>query len=288
MLEAHIKYLKIVISAVFLLSLSVGVASAQESDGSGKYHPFLSSTFQMGLGVYGPTKKNRLGVNKGSDGDGGESIDGTESQTTAMLNFRWRYTENWSFQGNYWKTTSETQNTLNEDRDFTFNGENFKLKEGSSIGSGLDTSIARLFWGRSFNRTPRTDWGVGLGLHWMEIEAYVEGQVSVVGGDNFDGVKRENASVGAPLPNFGIWYMHSWSPKWVVTTRLDWLEVTFDQYSGRMLDASVGVNYQMSDHFGVGLAVNGFDLNLGVDGDNGEFDFKSSQYGPRLNVTWNW
>jgi hypothetical protein len=281
------KYLKIVISAVLLLSLSVGVASAQESDGSGKYHPFLSTTFQMGLGVYAPTKKKKIGVEAGSAGDS-DSIDGTENETTGMLNFRWRYTENWSFQGNLWKTSSDSRDTLNQDRDFTFNEEDFQLKAGSFIESGLDTTIGRLFWGRSFNRTPSTDWGIGLGLHWMQIDAYVEGQISVAGGGDFDGVKRASASVGAPLPNLGIWYMHSWSPKWVFITRLDWLDVTFEQFSGRLLDASVGVNYQMSDHFGVGLAVNAFDLELGVDGDNGKFDFESSQYGPRLNLTWNW
>ena len=279
------KYLKKVISAVFLLSLSVGVASAQESDGSGKYHPFLSTKFQMGLGVYAPTKKNSIGVEADSKGD---SIDSSESQTTGILNFRWRFTDNWSFQGNYWKTSTDSRDTLNEDRDFTFDGEDFKVEAGSFIGSGLDTSIARLFWGRSFFRTPSTDWGVGLGLHWMEIEAYVEGGVSVAGGGGFDGVKSESVSGGAPLPNLGIWYMHSWSPKWVVITRLDWLDITFDEYSGRMLDASVGVNYQMSDHFGVGLAVNAFDLDLGVDTGTEKFDFEASQYGPRLNLTWNW
>jgi hypothetical protein len=83
--------------------------------------------------------------------------------------------------------------------------------------------------------------------------------------------------------------MHSWSPKWVVITRLDWLDVTFEQFSGSMLDASVGVNYQMSDHFGVGLAAHAFDLNVSVDGDNGwSGDVETSQYGPRLNLTWNW
>lgn len=42
------------------------------------------------------------------------------------------------------------------------------------------------------------------------------------------GVQRASASVCAPLPNFGVWYMHSWSPKWTITTRLDWLDVTFE------------------------------------------------------------
>jgi hypothetical protein len=282
------KYLKIMISAVFLLSLSVGVASAQESDGSGKYHPFLSSAFQMGLGVYRPTKKNSLGA-ESSDDDIQESIDGTDSQTTAMLNIRWRYTENWSFQADYWKTSTESRDTLNQDFLNPIGDGNELFEKGSFIGHGIDTSIARLFWGRSFNRTPSTDWGVGLGLHWMEIDAYVEGEISVVGpsGETKE-FRHEDTSVAAPLPNLGIWYTYSWSPKWIVLTRLDWLDVTFGEYSGRMLDASVGVNYQMSDHFGVGLAVNAFDLNVTVDTGTDKFDLETSQYGPRLNLTWNW
>ena len=187
-----------VIRAVFLLSLSVGVASAQESNGSGKYHPFLSSTIYLGLGAFSATDDSEIGA-EFPDDDVQESLDSSEDQTAGVLSVRWRYTENWSFQADYWSTSSATKNTLNED--FTFEGETFKA--GSFVGSGLDTSIARLFWGRSFNRTSRTDWGVGVGLHWLDLEAYVEGQVLLAGGGSGTGFERVSASVGAPLPNLG-------------------------------------------------------------------------------------
>ena len=282
------KYLKAMISAVFLTSLSVGVASAQESDGSDKYHPLVSSKFAIGLGVYRPTKKNTLGASAELPDDNlQDSVDSTESQSTGMLDLRWRYTENWSFQANIWATNSDSRETLNEDFQSPIGDEVFQ--KGSFIGTGIDTTIARLFWGRSFSNSPNTDWGVGLGLHMMEIDAYVEGQISVTGGGVGEtAFRRESASATAPLPNLGIWYMYSWSPKWVVITRLDFLDVTFDEFSGRMIDASVGVNYQMSDHFGVGLAVNAFDLDVEVDADDWSGNLGTSQYGPRLNLTWNW
>jgi hypothetical protein len=285
MLETHMKYLKIVISAVFLGSLSVGVASAQESDGSDKYHPFLSSKFQIGLGVFAAQNSVEIGA-AFPDEDLQDSVDGSDEQTNTMLNFRWRYTENWSFQANLWNNDLEARDSLTQDFPF----EEVVFKEGTGVGLGLDTTIARLFWGRSFYRKPSTDWGVGLGLHWMEIDAFVEGQISVVGpnGGSVSEFHRENASVTAPLPNLGIWYMHSWSPKWAVTARLDWLDITFEEYSGRMIDASVGVNYQMTDHFGVSLAANVFDLDVAVDADDWNGGVETIQYGPRLNLTWNW
>jgi hypothetical protein len=277
------KYLKIVIGAVFLLSLSVGVANAQESNGSGKYHPFLSTPFQMGLGVFSATNDTEISAEI-TDEDLQDSVDASSDQSTAMLNLRWRYTENWSFQANYWENSSDARETLNED--FTFEDETFKA--GTFIGAGVDTSVTRLFWGRSFFRTPSTDWGVGLGLHWLDIDAFVEARILQPDGGSIAGDEHASASAGAPLPNLGIWYMYSWSPKWVVITRLDWLDVTFDEFSGRMLDASVGVNYQISDHFGAGLAFNTFDIDLDVDGDNWKGGIETRQYGPRLNLTWNW
>jgi hypothetical protein len=277
------KFLNICISAFFLVSVSAGVASAQDSDSSDKYHPFLSDNFNIGLGIYRPSQKRSLGADLDLGASPGESLDVSESQTTGLLNFRWRFTKNWSFQGTYWATDSDSEKILTED----FEGLGEVFLAGSFITSGIDTSITRLFWGRSFFRKPSTDWGVGLGLHVLDIDAVVAGQIDTVGGGTE--FHTERASVTAPLPNLGIWYMYSWSPKWVVSTRLDWLDLTVEEFSGSMYDLSVGVNYQMSDHFGIGLAVNAFRLNVEVDDpDWGSGGLVNEQIGPRLNVTWNW
>ena len=267
------KYLKIYISTFFLMSLSAGVADAQETGSSDKYHPFLSDNFNIGLGIYRPSQKRTIGADLDVGSGISDSLDVSNSQTTGLLNFRWRFTKNWSFQGTYWKTDSDSEKTLTAD--FEWGGVIYPIN--TSVRSELDTSITRLFWGRSFFRTPSTDWGVGLGLHVLDIDATLTGEFSGADG----------ATATAPLPNLGIWYMYSWSPKWVVTTRLDWLDITFEEFSGSLYDLSVGVNYQMSDHFGIGLAVNAFRLDVQVDGD-WSGDFVNEQIEPRLNVTWNW
>jgi hypothetical protein len=55
-----------------------------------------------------------------------------------------------------------------------------------------------------------------------------------------------------------------------------------------MTDLSAGVNYQMSDHFGIGLALNAFRLDVRIDGTDWKGSLVNEQIGPRLNVTWNW
>jgi hypothetical protein len=275
--------------AFTLMLLSVGNVSAQDTDASEKYHPFLSDKFHIGLGVYRPSKRAKIGVDADLGGSEiNDSLEGTDTQSTGSLNFRWRFTKNWSFQGTYWNVNTESQQTLTED--FVFQGEVFQA--GSFVRTGLETSIARLFWGRSFFRRPSTDWGVGVGLHWMEIDAFVEGEILVSPPppppNPLNEFRHESTSASVPLPNLGIWYMYSWSPKWVVLTRLDWLDVTIDEFSGTMIDASVGVNYQMSRHFGIGLAVNGFKLEVDIDSTNWKGGIETRQVGPRLNITWNW
>jgi hypothetical protein len=282
------KLINTCLTTMFVLALSTGSAIAQDSDSSRKYHPFLSDKFRIGVGVYLPDKTTTLGADLTQIG--ADQLEGKDDQSTALLNFRWRFTKNWHFQTTYWKTDSSTTDTLNKDYESPFN--DLIFKKGSTISSGIDTSILRLFWGRSFFRKPNHDFGVGAGLHWMELDAYVQGQLLISppppSGDLTD-FHHESVSASVPLPNLGIWYMWSWSPKWVLATRLDWLDVTIDEISGSMYDVSVGVNYQMSKHFGMGLAVNGFALDVKVNRPNGwSGGLEAEQIGPRLNVTWNW
>ncbi len=276
------KIRKICIAVFLLAASSTGVVGAQESDISNNYHPFLSDNFYIGLGAYRPDQTRRLG---GQVEGAGGSLDNTESQSTGIFNFRWRFTKNWHFQTTYWRTDSEAGAILTEDFEF----EDTVFEAGSFINSGIETSIARLFWGRSFFRKPNHDWGVGAGIHWIEIDAFVEGQIVTTPPIPGTGpIRREQATAAVPLPNLGIWYIYSWSPKWVLVTRLDWLEVTVDEFSGSMYDASVGLNYQMSDHFGIGLAVNAFRLDIEVDTGEWRGGLLNEQVGPRLNITWNW
>jgi hypothetical protein len=48
------------------------------------------------------------------------------------------------------------------------------------------------------------------------------------------------------------------------------------------------VNYQVSDHFGIGLAVNGFRLDVMIDGTDWRGGIVQEEVGPLLSLTWNW
>jgi hypothetical protein len=92
-------------------------------------------------------------------------------------------------------------------------------------------------------------------------------------------------NAGVPLPNLGVWYMYSWSPKWVFGARLDWLSVSIGDYSGGLSDLQVGVNYQMSKIFGIGLSYDRFNLNVDATSSDISGQIETGQAGPRLTLT---
>jgi hypothetical protein len=265
-----------------LLSNAVVAQNLQVSD---KYHPFLSDTFNLGIGAFQTQKNFDIQVDGSSPGDDidfDQALGLEETETSLTINFRWRYTDNWSLSGQYWAISSDGGALLEED--IEWNDETFKA--GTFANAGIDTTIIRVFFGRSFlNNSPGQELGVGLGLHWMEIDAFIEGQVITGLTTEF---RRESVSAPVPLPNLGAWYMYSWSPKWVAQARVDWLSVSIDDYSGGLLGGMVGINYQISGTVGLGLSYNLFGLDVDATSENLNGRIETQQHGPRLSLTASW
>ena len=276
-------------SGVFLLILSMfwisATVSAQDSKDASNYHPFLSDKIYLNLGVFNARNTATVGV--GIGGVGNDEIGTSKTDSNASLALRWRYTENWSFWAQAWTANNSTTATLKED--ISFGDPAVKVLKGSAITLETDLDILRLFFGRSFFKKPQSEWGAGAGLHWMQLGAALSTNVATEPDvPDINGTRKASVKAGVPLPNLGVWYMYSWSPKWITTVRADWLDVDIDQYSGNMYDVSVGVNWQFSKHVGVGLAYQAFDFKAAVNGTGDNLEIELKQDGPFLSLSANW
>ena len=255
------KALIIRLSASLLMAMLAGVAIAQESDEPTAYHPFLSDRFHLGIGGFWPDKSLEISVD-GSDPseeiDFEEDLGYDDSGWTPSLNFRWRYSKNWSLSGQYWGFDSEESVFLDKDIEW----EDVIYQDGTYVRSGIDFVVTPIFIGRSLMREPGYEFGVGAGIHWLETDVFIEGQIASGSGTTFS---REEADSSGPLPNIGAWYMYSWSPDWMLDARLDWLSATVDEYSGQLWHAQAGIHYQISRTYGVGLSYSNFLIDLDVD-----------------------
>lgn len=252
---------RILIAVGLILAVSSSSATADdESD----LHPYLTATYFVDLGVFFPQRKVELSVDgpisSAQDDIDFESEFGLKkSDDLLALNFGWRFGEKWGVGGQYFKSDGQRQKALQDDVEW---GE-FVFGAGTGIRAGLEFSLIRTVLTRRFNSADHHDFGIGVGIHWLEIGAFIEGNAIVNGMQA--GFRRESVKAEAPLPNIGAWYQRSLTEKWALTARIDWLSADVGDYDGTLINASAGINYRVFEHIGLGLSYNLFQLDIGID-----------------------
>jgi len=255
------KYIMSVVLVSMLFAVDAHTLRAEDQD---DVHPYLTEKFFVDLGAYFPNREVQFQVDgtlagQNADIDFETAFGLDKSDQTFSLNFGWRFGEKWELGAQYFDASTGDGAVLEEDVEWG----DVVFEQGSNVSVGTDFSVLRIFFGRNFESSDeRQRFGVGAGIHWLELGASIEGNAIVAGGANM--FRRESVSIGAPLPNLGVWYMYSMSPKWAFKGRADWLDVDVGEISGSLLNISIGVNYHLSKHFGVGLNYNSFDLDASV------------------------
>jgi hypothetical protein len=271
---------------IILVLISItGTAFAQDYDS----HPELSDSFTISLGAFKSDHAFKISA-EGSEGDiddeidFGKSVGVDESATILNAQFRWKFgaERKWSLWGQYFKNKDTGEAELNEDVEW----EDVIFGEGSFVGAGVTIEIMRLFIGRSFVKTQQSDFGVGIGLHNLDISSYIEGDVLI--DDIESGFQRVENSGSQPLPNIGAWYNFSPAKKWLIQGRVDWISANVGDYDGTLWNFNAGVNYQAFRHVGFGLSYQYFDLDLDIDNSDWRGNVNMRYSGPMLSATFSW
>jgi hypothetical protein len=271
---------------VCLLLLAAGLQSAHaqgDTVDSGEIHPLLHDNFFLGIGAFWPQKEFKLrtsGTIPGEEIDFDEVFRFDESETTGNLDFFWRFGggRKWSLQANAWRVDSAGSAVLTEDIVW----DDIIFREGSFVGAGVDLSVARVLLGRKFWGNDTYEVGFGLGLHWMEIGAFVEGEIRI--DDESTDLQRGDAKAEFPLPNINFWYLQQLSPRWAFSTKVDWLSASVGDYSGGLWNVETGVHWQAFRHVGFSATLAYFELDGSVKDDDWRGDISLTQYGPRARV----
>ena len=279
--------MKLVNSAVLgaiLIASNTSFAQAQEQS---DVHPYLTEKFFIDVGIYFPDRQFAIRVDSTLPGpidpidlEGDFGL--RKSDEIFSLDFGWRFGEKWQFEGQYFTASGARAVALEED--VTWGGVVFQA--GTGVKAGQDFSLVRAFFARRFESSEKHEFGIGAGLHWLEFGAFIQGNIIIGNGDT--AFRRESVKAVAPLPNVGAWYMHSLSPKLALTTRIDWFGASIDEYDGTLVNASLGLNYQALEHFGVGLNYNVFELNVDIKKSNWSGNANISYKGPYAYLSFYW
>jgi len=250
-------------------------------------HPTMVDRFILNAGAFLPKTDTSIGVDGAQSGphppfDFGGQLDRSESESLFAAELIWRFGEKWSFRGQYFENSRKSTAVLAKDIEWG----DIVLEQGSSISGGRDFEVQRLFFAYNLSRSPRHEYGVGLGVHRLVMGGFLEGDV-IINGEVVSGSGKAVSAV-APLPNIGTWYSYSPSEKWALGARLDWMDAKVGDLSGGLLNVAAGANYQVFRHFGVGLKYQYLRLRLDIDKSNWNGRFNVEYQGLYFYLSSNW
>ena len=272
------------ITGLCAVLLTVLTSTAQAQDDF-EFHPALSDNFYLSVGAF--RSDNSFGIAAGNntdeiDFDGALGVEDSSTMVDAQLRWKFGKQRKWSLWGQYFVNDATGGGELEEDvawQDVVF-------REGTFVGAGVKMAVTRVFVGRSFVLKPQHDFGLGVGLHILDLDTFIEGDLLI--DENTTGFHRGTASKSQPLPNIGGWYNYSPAKKWLLHGRIDWISANIGDYDGTLWNVAVGVNYQAFRHVGFGLSYEYFNLDLKVDSDDWTGGVDMPYSGPVLSVTANW
>jgi hypothetical protein len=270
------------------LAAATPVVQAQEEDQD--FHPALSDNFILSLGAFRSDHSFKISA-KGQivdiddqDIDFGDSVGVDESATLFNGQLRWKFGKGrkWSLWGQYFENKARGDATLKEDVSW----QDIVFREGTFVEAEVAVKVTRVFLGRSLVKNAQHDFGIGAGIHNLDLSAYIGGEVLV--DDESTGYQRAPASASQILPNIGAWYNFSPAKKWLLHGRIDWISADINDYDGSMWNGNVGVNFQAFKHFGIDLSYQYFNIDLNVTRESWRGGVEMSYSGPVIALTANW
>ena len=266
--------------ALSVLLLTWIYANAQES----KKNPLMEDRFVIEVGVFIPSKSLKVGADGSSPNgeiDFSERFNLTDNEATVFFFFEWEFSKKWKFMAETFQTNSANRRTL--DRDLEFG--DFTIDKGTFARGGIEFDLYRIFFGRRVLDRENYRLGVGLGVHAVNLGAFIEGELRSSEGDVSFRTARVSSLI--PLPNIGTWLL--WSPhsKWLFGGRLDWFGLSIDEYSGGLWNIAPQVRFQIIENLGVGLDYRWLLLDANVDQSNWKGSFNMDFTGPLLTIHGN-
>ncbi len=244
-------------------------------------HPTQNSVLQLGAGAF--FSNTDYSASFGSVGDGSNEVDldnlGMDTDKTVPFGFlRWRFTDRWRFEANYFSTDNSGSNQV---KDIEWGGATYN----GDVKVSNDTKLARAAVGYSFLKNDQAELGAGVGLHYLDWKTELSGNASVNG--NPVRPLSETASVDGFAPNLAFFGNYAFNEQWLLTGRFDWISADINDFSGSLKRFGAAVMYQPFKNVGFGLGYDYLDVDVDYKKNDKKTSINGDVYGPQLFVTLN-
>lgn len=266
-----------------LLTISATTAMAEDRD----VHAMMDSKWWITAGPFLAEREFKASA-KGSGGgverefDFEESLGLADSDELGQGELGWNFSTNWTVALQYFRATRSRSTTLDETLEWQGN----TYDVGAMVSAKTTTEITRIFFARDFRSSGHHSLRLGAGLHWLKLSGEIAGQATL--DDMSTEFRRSTAKAEFPIPNIGAWYRYSPGKRWLINARVDWLSASIDSYSGGIWNASAGLGFAFTDHFGIGANYQFFQISGDVKEDQWKGEIKATFSGPFVYLSGYW
>ena len=170
-------------------------------------------------------------------------------------------------------------------RDLTIGDEVFPV--GATVNSELKLQIIPLTYSYSLSKTEKDELAATVGLHWSKLSFRAQGTTTLgTSSGSFDSSNDTSAKGNLPLPLIGLRYDHHFSQQWSAGLaggyfKLNFGEDTFN-VDGEIISVRAYGEYRFSKHYGVGLAIEAFEVDIGANKSSWQGGIEYKYWGPQL------
>ncbi len=273
---------------LFILSLSMcvwgsyaQVDSVKKNSVSMDGKPWPVSRFSAHLGAFWAINTTQIGA--GIDGRGysvfsfENDLQMDRNTYSILFNFDTRLGKRNRINFSYYNIFRNTTVVLNKEIEF---GEHtYPVDSESDIF--LNTNIFRLSYGYSFVSNPQLELGALVGFHVMAFNMGFD-----LSGQTTDLSYNDRVKFTAPLPDIGFYGTYAFHDRWAASIELSSLYVKYKSFTGRLLNASLGAQYRLADHWEVDLGYTVFDVLIRLNRRDLSANFDWGYNGPFVNVAY--
>jgi len=128
--------------------------------------------------------------------------------------------------------------------------------------SQLNMSVASVKYKYDFSDSGRLNAGFSAGLSTFSIDAVLSGEARLEDDDGSEWVEGvvERADVIAPVPLIGFFLEYAATPRWILRSYADLIDLEISDHAGRVVQVGMAVEYAFTDAFGFGIGLGGIDL----------------------------
>jgi len=230
-------------------------SAAGEDTAAGRVHPSLQDKWNIQLGVFSAKIDSSARLDNKTTGAGTtlnleEDLGLADRKTVGTLLVSVRLGERWKIEAEYFSYNRGNSRAL--DRTIVWGDNTYPVN--TVVTSEFNSDTYRLSGGYSFIREREREFGVTLGLHATHVSTTL----------STPGVATRRGEILTPLPTIGVYGAYAFSPKWLLSGRLDYFSLDYENVEGSLVNFTAGVEYRMSRHFGIGAGYRHVDVDLSV------------------------